>query len=122
MIAATAMLLADCALGFCTLATGVHLSSVAIAARRCRRRRPPALPADRGAAPVTLLRPVCGIEAFSAETLGSSFGLDHCDYEVIFCAARADDPVVPLVRRLIAANPTTPARLLIGDERFSVNP
>jgi ceramide glucosyltransferase len=115
------MLLADCALGFCAVATGVHLGSVAIAARRCRRRLPAAASADPSP-PVTLLRPVCGIEAFSAETLGSGFAVDHADYEIVFCAARADDPILPLVRGLIAANPQIPARLLIGDERFSVNP
>jgi ceramide glucosyltransferase len=115
------MLLADCAMGFCTLATGVHLGSVAIAARRCRQRPSPAVPADP-APPVTLLRPVCGIEAFSAETLASSFALDHDAYEIIFCAACADDPVLPIVRHLIDANPQVPARLLVADERFSVNP
>lgn len=111
------MIVADCAAGFAILATAVHVVTTAIAARRRA-----SSPADRAPPPVTLLRPVCGIEQFSAETLGSSFALDHPDYEVIFCAACGDDAVLPLVRHLIDANPHVPARLLIGDERFSVNP
>jgi ceramide glucosyltransferase len=114
------MLLANLTTGFCVVATGAHLATVAIAARRCRRPkrtiRPLAVPA------ISLLRPVCGDENFLAETLGSSFRLDHPDYEILFCAARQDDPAVPVVRRLLAANPEAPARLLIGDDGIAANP
>jgi ceramide glucosyltransferase len=40
----------------------------------------------------------------------------------LFCVAHADDPVIPLIERLIAAYPRVPARLLIGNERISANP
>jgi ceramide glucosyltransferase len=69
-----------------------------------------------------VLRPVCGIENFLMETLASSFQLNHPDYEVIFCAARPDDPAVPVVRQLIAAHPRVPARLLVGDDGIGANP
>jgi ceramide glucosyltransferase len=69
-----------------------------------------------------VLRPVCGIEPFAEETLASSFRLAYPEYELIFCVARADDPVVPLVRQLIDAHPQVPARLLVGDERINANP
>ncbi len=72
--------------------------------------------------PVTLLRPVCGIENNIEETLASGFALDHPVYEIIFCVASADDPVVPLVEGLILAHPRVPARLLIGDDVISGNP
>lgn len=80
------------------------------------------MPGPRLQPAVSLVRPVCGIDNFAAETLGSSFRIDYPRYEVIFCVARADDPVVPLLRELIDANPKTPARLLIGDDRIGVNP
>lgn len=87
-----------------------------------RRRRRPSTPAhDRGQF-VTLLRPVCGIDRFDARTLRSSFHLDWPRYEVVFCAARADDPAVPLVSALIAQHPQIPARILIGEDRVSGNP
>lgn len=114
------MLLANLTAGFCVIATGANLATVAIAARRCRRSkraiRLAAVPA------ISLLRPVCGDENFLAETLGSSFRLDHPDSEILFCAARQDDPAAPVVRRLLTANPEAAARLLIGDDGIAANP
>jgi ceramide glucosyltransferase len=113
------MLLANLASGFCVVATCVQLASVSVAAWRCRYRaatKPGAVPA------VSLLRPICGAENFLVETLGSSFPLDYPDYEILFCAARQDDPAVPIVRRLIEAHPRVTARLLIGDDGISANP
>ena len=107
--------------GFCLLALALHFLSIALAARRVRLRRRP-LPAPADAALVTVIRPVCGIEAFSRETLGSSFALDYPNYELLFCVARADDPVTAIVYRLIDAHPEIPARLLVGDDRVSLNP
>jgi ceramide glucosyltransferase len=115
------MSLANWAAGYCAVTTGLQLASTGIAAWRCRARtRPLAPPAN--APPVSIVRPVCGVDNFARETLGSTFGLDYPDYEMLFCAARADDAVVPLVRELIAAHPEAPARLLIGDERVGPNP
>ena len=71
---------------------------------------------------VTIVQPLCGVETFSRETLRSIFALDYPSYEVIFCLASGDDPIAPLVRGAIAANPNRPARLLIGDDRISANP
>ena len=52
----------------------LHVFSAAIAAFRCRRGgRPLAAPAD--APPVAIVQPLCGIEAFSKETLASIFAL-----------------------------------------------
>ena len=72
--------------------------------------------------PVSILRPVCGLENYIEETLRSSFLLDHPDYEVIFCAADADDPVLPLVRALMAEYPHIESELLVGNSAVSRNP
>ena len=106
---------------FAALATAVQLITTAIAAIRCRARTKP-LPPPEGAAPVTIVRPVCGVENFARETLASSLALDYPQYRVLFCAARADDPAVPLVRELLAAHPDADAALLIGDDRAGPNP
>lgn len=99
----------------------IHLVSIAVTIRRCRRaRRPVAPPADGPS--ISLIRPVCGEENHLAETLGSSFALDYPRYQLLFCVASADDPAVPTVERLIAAHPHVEARLLIGNERISDNP
>jgi ceramide glucosyltransferase len=105
----------------CGVLTVLNLASVGLAAARLRRRD--RLPAPSGLAePVTVVRPVCGIEPFLEETLASGFALDHPDYELVLCAEREDDPVVQFVRRLMAARPEIPARLLVGVDRISRNP
>lgn len=107
--------------GICAVAGGAHFISLAIAAARLRRSGRSS--AGRVPQPaISLVRPVCGIENFSAETLGSSFRIDYPRYEVIFCVAEADDPAVPLLRGLIEAHPRRSARLLIGDDRIGPNP
>lgn len=115
MIAVGAVVLAALMLAAHLVSIGIVLSRFA-GARRALTRPAEPLP------PVTLLRPVCGRDAFDAETLGSSFLQDYPQHELIFCAAREDDPAVPLVRRLIAAHPGVPAQLLIGDDAISGNP
>lgn len=71
---------------------------------------------------VSLLRPVCGLDPLDAATLGSSFGLDYPGFEILFCAAREDDPAVPLLRGLIARHPQVQARVLTGGGRPTANP
>lgn len=108
------------AAGFCLFATALHLASIAGAVVRCRPR--PDLPAAPDAPAVTLIRPVCGNDNYGEETLRSGFELDHPRYELIFCVARPDDPAAPVVRRLMMEYPGVDARLLVGDERISINP
>ena len=110
------------AAGICATSAGMHGLSVALATRRCRARRGLALPPPTDAPSVTIVQPLCGVETFSRETLRSIFALDYPSYEIIFCLADGDDPIAPLVRGAIAANPSRPARLLIGDDRISANP
>ena len=108
--------------GFVSLVLVIlNFVSVAITIRRAKPRRTP-LPPPANAPGVSIVRPVCGIDNFCEATLGSSFRLDYPTYEVIFCCARANDPVVPVVERLIAAHPEVRARLIIGDEKVGANP
>ena len=97
-----------------------HVASIALALRRVAsgRRRPGPLPP----AGVSILRPVCGLEHRIEATLASSFQIAHPGYEVIFCAAAADDPVVAIVQRLIREHPQVPARLLVGGAARGLNP
>lgn len=106
---------------FCAILILLNLASVVVALRRVVPRAGD-IPVPPNAPGVSIVRPICGLDNFAEETLGSSFALDYPLYEVVFCVARASDPVVPLVRRLIAAHPHVPARLIIGDEQVSANP
>ncbi len=65
------------------------------------------------------MRPLCGIDNYAADTLRSTFELDYPHCEILFCVASAKDPVLPLVRGLIAEHPGARAKLLIGDDRVS---
>jgi ceramide glucosyltransferase len=101
--------------------TAFHVASIVVAIGRFR--RPPRLAAPSSQPPpVSLVRPLCGIDNYAADTLSSTFALDYPRYEILFCVASAKDPVVPLVERLIADHAGVQARLLIGDERVSSNP
>ena len=84
--------------------------------------RPPARGQPHGRPPVTILRPACGIENYVEETLASAFALDYPEYEILFCVADERDPVIPLIQRLMDEHPDVPARLLVGDDRISINP
>jgi ceramide glucosyltransferase len=116
------MTISALAAGICLTSAGLHGLSAALAARRCRRRAGPPIAPPKDAPSVTIVQPLCGVETFSRETLRSIFALDYPSYEIIFCLASADDPIAPLARAAIAANPDRPARLLIGDDRISANP
>jgi ceramide glucosyltransferase len=108
------------ALSVCGLLTAIHLASIALAASRLGRSRGATTFPD--GAPISLVRPVCGLETFSEETLARGFALSYPNYEIIFCVADGNDPVLPLVRRLIAEHPAVPSRVLVGDVRVSDNP
>ena len=108
------------AASFCGITALLHIVSIVVAVVRCRPRAFVALP--REAPPVTIVRPVCGLDNFVEETLRTSFELAYPAFELIFCVASARDPVVPVVRGLIAAHPGVKAQLLVGDDRVSTNP
>ncbi len=109
------------AASICGFTLFVHLVGVLVAIIRCQPQN-----ADHrraiGTPPVSLIRPVCGVENYVVETLRSAFGLDYPNYEIIFCVASGSDPIIPIVRRLIADFPHVPARLIIGDVAVSANP
>ncbi|WP_421695400.1 ceramide glucosyltransferase [Aestuariivirga sp.] len=107
-------------LAFAAAASAVQLTSSALAMYRCR--KPARVPRPREQPPITLVRPLCGLEPFSRETLSSSFGMDYPHYEILFCVADAADPIIPLARALIAEHPEHDARLLIGQDAIGSNP
>jgi ceramide glucosyltransferase len=115
------MTMAYAAAWFCLLLTCLNLISIGIAAIRTKPRGAPRPPPVAGPG-VSLVRPVCGLDNFCVETLESGFRLDYPNYEIIFCVARANDPVVPVVQRLMASYPNVPAQLVVGDEKVSLNP
>jgi ceramide glucosyltransferase len=109
---------------FCAFALFVHVMTLAIVAYR-HFRRPRRSEILAAAPPISIIRPVCGLENNLESTLRSGLALDYPRYETIFCVARANDPALPLVRRLVdeyAARHGADARVLVGDDPISINP
>ncbi len=99
----------------------LNFSAMFVTARKCRARARD-LPAPEHAPPVSIVRPLRGLETFSEETLRASFELDYPNYELLFCVQCFHDPIIPMVERLMAQYPQASSRLLIGDDYVSVNP
>jgi ceramide glucosyltransferase len=107
---------------FCIAATAIHVASVILAIRRFQRSTLGEAPSAPKFPPVSLVRPLCGIDNYAAETLRSTFDLDCPRCEILFCVASETDPIVPLVEALMAEHPEADAKLLVGDDKVSSNP
>lgn len=108
------------ALAFVAAALAVQYASAGIALWRCRKKRERMIAAHRP--PISIVRPLRGVEPFSRETLAATFAIEYPDYEILLCVADAGDPVVPIVRAAIAEHGHRAARLLIGEDALSSNP
>jgi ceramide glucosyltransferase len=78
-------------------------------ARRQRR----SIPDDAQLPPVSVLKPVHGLEAQLEKNIESFFRQDYPDYEILFAADEADDPALAVVREVCARYPHIPTRILI---------
>lgn len=97
-----------------------QMTSCALALARCHLGKSHHPPSARP--PITVVRPLRGLEAHSRETIGSTFAIDYPDYEILFCVADREDPVIPLVHAIIAECPQRDASILIGLDRLGDNP
>lgn len=85
-----------------------NLASILLASSKLQARRLIPPPSDEQP-PVSIVVPSRGVEPFTQETLQRAFSLDWPRYELIFCVAHADDPVVKLINRAIVLFPNVPA-------------
>ena len=104
---------------FCGLSLALNLGSLVFAMLRLR---PPPFAITGSQPPVSIVRPLCGLDNFADETLASTFALAYPSYEILFCVEDADDPAAALARRLMREHPERPSRLLIGSEMINDNP
>lgn len=98
-----------------------NLISILLAGRRIAARRSKAPPLA-ATPPVSIVVPARGIEAFTPETLRQALRIDWPDYELIFCVADTDDPVIAEIEKAAALHPEIPVRVLTGNDRISANP
>src|SRR5712664_3894341 len=71
--------------------------------------------------PVSVLKPVRGIDFASHENFASFCRQEYPDYEILFAVNDDADPAVPLVHRVIAEFPKCKIRLLVGAEHLGAN-
>ena len=72
--------------------------------------------------PVSVLKPVHGMEAQLRENIESFFRQDYPAYEILFAADEADDPALKLVREISARYPQIPCRILVTGKPPWPNP
>jgi ceramide glucosyltransferase len=71
--------------------------------------------------PVSLLKPVRGVDFATYENYSSFCRQDYPDYEILFAVNDAADPAVPLIHRLTAEFPHRQIRLFVGAEDLGAN-
>jgi ceramide glucosyltransferase len=91
-------------------------------AHRRRKSPPPHLDAPYNLFPVSVIKPLKGIDPGLEANLEGFFELDYPDFELVFCVPSANDPAKPLVQRLIARHPQVRAHLLVGETIVGPNP
>jgi ceramide glucosyltransferase len=101
--------------GIALLCSSGFLALVMVAASRFRRQRHPeqsrsALP------PVSLLKPLCGLEPGLEVNLASFFQQEYPDFELIFGTRHSSDPALEIVRSLCEKYPQVRVRTVIAGE------
>jgi ceramide glucosyltransferase len=71
--------------------------------------------------PVSVLKPIFGLDRETYENYASFCVQDYPEYEILFCTSDADDPAVPLIQKLMHDFPHREIRLLIGSEPLGVS-
>jgi ceramide glucosyltransferase len=71
--------------------------------------------------PVSILKPLCGLDPHGYESLRSHCIQDYPQYEIIFGVSTSDDPAVAAVERLIREFPNVPMCLVVCSNVFGMN-
>ena len=71
--------------------------------------------------PVSILKPLCGLDPHGYESLRTHCIQDYPNYEIVFGVAAPDDPAVTAVEQLMSEFPKLSIRLVVCSNIFGMN-
>lgn len=102
---------------FGTLTSTVFLGLALVAAERHKKKMAEQRArASKPTPPVSVIKPVHGMEPMLHESLESFFTQDYPDYELLFCARTRDDAALKIVDELVAKYPHRRVKILTCGE------
>src|SRR5271168_17948 len=97
-----------------------YLVAIVAALRFFRRRDAAALPSDF-TPPISILKPIYGLDRETYENYASFCTQDYPEYEILFCVSNEHDAAIPVIAKLASDFPQRRINLLIGSEPLGVS-
>lgn len=108
-------------LGVATVPFVYYLIALFSAWQFFRRREPSVAPDPSFTPPVSILKPIRGLDPDAYENFATFCKQDYPDYELLFCVGADENLVIPVLQKLTADFPERRIRVLFGSGRRGSN-